>query len=120
MHSMFRSLSTFITTLFDTITMAAIMLNHLCRAGVERTVVVEEKSQAAAALSQLENENTVAVRLAEITDISTGISPAARQEGIDFLAAYRAKRDKVLVTTPAVIKQAAKRTPGNKPTAATT
>jgi hypothetical protein len=114
MHSMLRSIATFIVTFFDTITMAAISLNHLARSGVERTVVVEEKSRAAAALSQYENVNNVALRLEEVNDTNSGISAESLINAQEFLAAYDAKRKDEAISVPLNIIRAEKKEPGKR------
>ena len=111
---MLRSIATFIVTAFDTVTMAAISLNHLARAGVERTVVVEEKSRAAAALSQYENVNTVALRLEEINDTNSTIDQTSLNKAKEFLSEYDAKRKDEAVSVPLNIKRAEKKEPGKK------
>ena len=115
MHSMLRSIATFIVTAFDTVTMAAISLNHLARSGVERTVVVEEKSRAAAALSQYENVNTVALRLEEINQANSTINQASIENAKTFLQEYDAKRKDEAISVPLNIQRAAKKQPGKKP-----
>jgi len=72
---MLKAIFTFIISLADTLTMTMLSINHLARAAVERTVVVEKKSVAAAALSEMESINTLALRLQDIQSDANGISP---------------------------------------------
>ena len=76
----------------ETITMVMAIVNSLARAGVERAVVVEGKSTNAAALSELDNANEVAIRLKEITDVRDGISAESFNQARVFLDNYRDKR----------------------------
>ena len=114
MTSMLRSIATFIVTFFDTVTMGAISLNHLARAAVERTVVVEEKSRAAAALSQRDNVNAVAMRLEEINDANNSLTQDSIDAAEQFLKDYDAKRKSEAISVPINIQRAAKKQPGKK------
>ena len=100
--------------LANTVTMAAVSLNHLARSAAERTVVVEEKSRAAAALSQYENVNTVALRLEEINDTNSGINQESLDKAATFLAEYDAKRKSEAISVPLNIRRAEKKEPGKK------
>lgn len=90
-----------IGTLFDTTTQSLIAVNHLARSAAERTVVIEEKSVAAAAMSQLQNHHDVARRLQDLYKNNADLSPEAIEEGKAFLDAYKAERK--LRDTPVVI-----------------
>ena len=95
MEAMFRSLFTFIVTGADTLTMGMLSLNHLARGAVERTVVVEKKAVAAAALSQLDNINTVAERLREINDAAAGIDDESFKKAAEFIQDYQAAQSRM-------------------------
>ena len=90
-----------ISTLFDTGTQTLIALNHLARGAAERTVVIEEKSVAAAAMSQLQNHHDVARRLQDLYKNNADLSPEAIEEGKAFLDTYKAERK--LRETPIVV-----------------
>ena len=114
MHSMIRSISTSIVTLFDTFTMGSVILNYLARAGVERSVVVEEKARSKAALSQFENETNVALRLEEADEAHASLTPESRARAQEFLADYDQKRETKAIVKPLRIKQAEKKKPVRK------
>ena len=90
-----------IGTIFDTATQSVIALNHLARGAAERTVVIEDKSVAAAAMSQLQNHHDVARRLQDLYKNNTDLSPDAIEEGKAFLDSYKAERK--LRETPVVV-----------------
>lgn len=90
--NMITSFTRSISTTFDTLTQGLIAVNHLARGAAERTVVVEEKSIAAAAMSELQNEFDVARRLQEVYKQGLDLSDTALEEGRAFLDAYKAKR----------------------------
>lgn len=100
MENMFRSIFMMFAQSAQAITMTMTIINSLARAGVERAVVVESKSIAAAALSELDNANTVALRLTEITDVSNGISAEQFNKAKDFLSNYKAKRTAEITGAP--------------------
>lgn len=106
MENMFRSIFMMFAQSAQAITMTMTIINSLARAGVERAVVVESKSIAAAALSELDNANVVALRLSEITDVSNGISADQFNKAKNFLSDYKAKRTAEITGTPI---------PGNTP-----
>lgn len=92
MEAMFKSIFKMFVSSAEAITMFMAIINSLARSGVERAVVVEKKSIAAAALSELDNANNVAIRLDEITDVQSGISPESFNRAKTFLEEYQAKR----------------------------
>ncbi len=92
MSNLMKSLFTMIIQSAGAITMGMTMVNSLARAGVERAVVVEKKSIAAAAMSELRNANDVAKQLDEITSEANGISAESFNKAKAFLEAYQAKR----------------------------
>ena len=92
MERMFKSIFSMFVGSAEAITMMMVIVNSLARAGVERAVVVEKKSINAAALSELDNTNAVAIRLKEITDVGSGISAESFNQAKTFLDAYTAKR----------------------------
>jgi len=81
----------FITTA-DTVTMGMIAVNHLARSAAERTAVVEKKSIAAAALSELDSHNTVAIKLKEIHNTTSGISKEELDAADQFIRNYQSQR----------------------------
>lgn len=99
--NIFASLTRAISTLFDTVTQGLYALNHLSRGAAERTIVIEEKSVAAAAMSQLQNHHDVARRLQDLYKNNADLSPEAIEEGKAFLDAYKAERK--LRETPVVV-----------------
>lgn len=104
-----------IGTIFDTATQGFIALNHLARGAAERTVVIEEKSVAAAAMSQLQNHHDVARRLQDLYKNNADLSREAIEEGKAFLDMYKAERK--LRETPVVVarfKEKAKQAVKNK------
>lgn len=100
MEIMFKSIFKMFVSSAEAITMFMTIINSLARSGVERAVVVEKKSIAAAALSELDNANTVAIRLEEITNVKDGISPEAFNRAKAFLDNYQAKRHAEITGTP--------------------
>jgi hypothetical protein len=114
MEAMFRSIFTFIVTGADTLTMTMMMLNNLARGGVERTVVVEKKALAAAALSELDSINTFAERLKEISDVSDGISPEQFDKARQYLDNYALKRKAEMIGVPLVMRKAAAKKPNSR------
>lgn len=114
MESMFRSIFTFVVAASDTFTMVMVMLNNLARSGVERTVVVEKKSIAAAAISELDNKNVVAERIQEIRENSSNISDEAFDEAASVLKDYTARRKAELAGVPIRVRRAAAKKPNKK------
>lgn len=107
------------TTLFDTATQSLMALNRLARAGAHRTIVIEEKSEAAAAISSLRNEYDVASEIQAIYKQGSGITESALEEGRAFLSKYKAMRREAEMGDPilkefqdvaAEIKSAVKKT----------
>lgn len=96
------SASRAIGTTFDTLTQSLIALNHLARAASERTVIIEEKSIAAAAQSQLTNRFDVARRLQDSYKANKDLTQEAIDEGAAFLAQYKQQRE--LRDQPVVIQ----------------
>lgn len=105
--NVFTSFTRAVTTSFDTVTQGLISLNHLARGAAERTVVVEEKSIAAAAMSELQNEFDVARRLQEVYKAGQDLSDTALEEGKAFLEAYKTKRK--MAETPIVVTKITKK-----------
>lgn len=116
MESVLRAVATLIVTFADTFTMAAVSINHLARSAVERTVVVEKKAVTAAALSELDNINTVANRLHEIEDLNKSIGPDALEKAKEFIAEYQARRQTEAIGVPIHIRRAEAKSPGNRST----
>jgi len=114
--NVFTSMTRAVTTTFDTVTQGLISINHLARGAAERTVVVEEKSIAAAAMSELQNEFDVARRLQEVYKAGSDLSETALEEGRAFLNAYKAKRkaSETPEVVTKVIKAAIKAKAGSK------
>ena len=108
---MLKAIFTFIISLADTLTMTMLSINHLARAAVERTVVVEKKSVAAAALSEMESINTLALRLQDIQSDANGISPESFDKAKTFLAAYQAKRKQEMASLPSDVERASAKSP---------
>ena len=96
-----QSFSRSLSTTFDTLTQSLIALNHLARGAAERTVVIEEKSVAAAAMSQLQNHHDVARRLQDLYKNNADLTPEMVEEGKAFLDTYKAERK--LRETPIVV-----------------
>jgi len=108
---MLKAIFTFIISLADTLTMTMLSINHLARAAVERTVVVEKKSVAAAALSEMESINTLALRLQDIQSDANGISPESFDKAKTFLAAYQAKRKQEMASLPSDVQRSQAKSP---------
>ena len=90
--NVFRSIAVTTITIADTVTIGMVALNHLMRGASERAVIVEQKSIAAAALSQLNSQFDVANRLTEIHEANVNITPEILTEADTFLANYMANR----------------------------
>ena len=105
MESVLRALATLIVTFADTFTMAAVSINHLARSAVERTVVVEKKAVTAAALSELDNINTVANRLHEIEELNESIGPDALAKASAFIQEYQDRRKAEAIGVPIHIRR---------------
>jgi len=118
MEAMFRSVFTFIVTAADTLTQTMLSLNHLARGAKHRTEVVERKSITAAALSELDNVNSVAERLEEINSNADGIGDEAFKAAELFILEYQAKRKAESKPVPFAVRKAdASETPDKKKSA---
>ena len=115
MNKAIRSIWHMLKMSAETITMVMAIINSLARSGVERAVVVEGKSINAAALSELDNANEVAIRLKEITDVRDGISPEAFNQARVFLDKYREKRNSEITGTAYANRTIDEKTPEVKP-----
>jgi len=87
-----KSIAVTTITAADTLTVGMVALNHLARAASERTVVIEQKSIQAAALSQLEGRHVLALRLQELAEQYSTITPELRAEADVFMDRYEERR----------------------------
>lgn len=89
---MLRQLTRAIGTTADTLTQGMLSVNHLARAAAHRTIVVEEKSEAAAAMSFMQNEFDIAAKMKEILTDNAEVSADDVEAGRDYLSRYRSAR----------------------------
>jgi hypothetical protein len=90
--TVFRNFVIMFAALATTLTNALNALNHVAKSALERSVVLEQKSVQAAALSKLESDFVLAERLKAIHG-NKGINKGDLEAGRKFIAEYL--RDRV-------------------------
>jgi len=91
MERVYKSLSTTVVEVADTLTTGVTALHYIANGACSRAMVIEEKAEAGAAMSALESRHDIALRLKDLQEFEKD-NPELLNKADAFIAAHRLKR----------------------------